>query len=503
MKICPRCEKTYPDSESFCETDGSALVSAGPAFADPGAGASSSGGKMECPVCGGQAEPGEVICNFCGTRLTPEEAVPQPPPEPRREAPRTRRVPTEIYRQSEGRASGPITGRQPRNRRLAVIGYLIAALLALVAGIYLALHLTPHEHEKLAAVPAASVVPTPAAAMAQPLVALANAIPLQAIPADGAPSSNLTTEVAKSRFDDNKSELLEAYKHVLSSNPGARDGMMVRLHVLPDGTVERAAVRASTSPNPELDARVAKSMMAWKFVATGGPEVDVDYPVIFTPSESELAKVESALQTKAASLTPSETPEYASSTTPPPAPAASPSPELAAVSAPALTPRAEARRAPRITRRHTRREELAAIPRPTPSLLERVQKTLRSNPKLRRVHAYTAEGTVTLYGKVFDSNDRLLAERVARGIPGVTGVVNTVTTDTAQWKAEEDKIKRHLANAGLSNVDVKVIGNDAYLSGTVKTNLERERAVTIAEGVAPVTVRSNIIRVEPGSIFGF
>ena len=26
MKRCPRCEKTYPDSETFCDTDGTALV---------------------------------------------------------------------------------------------------------------------------------------------------------------------------------------------------------------------------------------------------------------------------------------------------------------------------------------------------------------------------------------------------------------------------------------------------------------------------------------------
>ncbi len=502
MKICPRCEKTYPDTESFCETDGSALVSTGPAFAEPGAGSPSSG-KVECPVCGGQAEPGEVICNFCGTRLVPEDAAP-PPPEPRRAAAETRRAPTQVHRQPEGRPSGPITRPQPRRRRLAVVGYLVAATLALVAGIYLALHLTPHEHEKLATAPSPSAIASPAApvAMAQPLVALANLIPLQVITGGGAPSSELTTAIARSRFDNSKSELLDSYKHVLSENPTASDGMMVRIHVLPDGTVDRAAVRTSTSPNPDLDAKVVKSMMGWNFATTGGPKVEVDYPIIFAPSESERAKVESALQTKVAALTPSEAPEYASSTAPP-TPVASPSPEIAAVPSPAPAPRVETRRAPRVRRRRTRKEELAALPKPTPSLLERVQKVLKSNPKLRRVHAYTADGTVTLYGKVFDTNDKLLAERVVRGIPGVTGVISTVTTDTAQWKAEQDKIKRHLVNAGLPNVNVKVIGNDAYLSGSVKTSLERERAVTIAEGAAPVTVRSNIIRVEPGSVFGF
>ena len=59
MKRCPSCDKTYPDSETFCETDGTALVGANPAFVQGGA------GGVECPVCGGKAEPGEIICNFC------------------------------------------------------------------------------------------------------------------------------------------------------------------------------------------------------------------------------------------------------------------------------------------------------------------------------------------------------------------------------------------------------------------------------------------------------
>ena len=74
MKRCPRCDKTYPDSETFCEADGTALVSAGPAFSEsagnPGGGGA--GDVIECPVCGGKAQPGELICNFCGARLGTE-----------------------------------------------------------------------------------------------------------------------------------------------------------------------------------------------------------------------------------------------------------------------------------------------------------------------------------------------------------------------------------------------------------------------------------------------
>src|SRR5271156_4943838 len=77
MKSCPRCGKTYPDSETFCEDDGTALTSGATGggrattvmTGGEGAGGSES---VECPVCGGKAQPGEVICNFCGTRLAPD-----------------------------------------------------------------------------------------------------------------------------------------------------------------------------------------------------------------------------------------------------------------------------------------------------------------------------------------------------------------------------------------------------------------------------------------------
>src|SRR5450755_3631990 len=80
MKSCPRCGKTYPDAERFCESDGTALVAAG------GAGNretavmpddyESAGGPIVCPECHGKAEPGETICNFCGTQLQPDAATP-------------------------------------------------------------------------------------------------------------------------------------------------------------------------------------------------------------------------------------------------------------------------------------------------------------------------------------------------------------------------------------------------------------------------------------------
>ena len=49
---------------------------------------------------------------------------------------------------------------------------------------------------------------------------------------------------------------------------------------------------------------------------------------------------------------------------------------------------------------------------------------------------------------------------------------------------------------------VKVIGQEAYLDGTVKTEAQKQQAVTITENASTVHVRGNIIRVVPGNMFG-
>ena len=140
---------------------------------------------------------------------------------------------------------------------------------------------------------------------------------------------------------------------------------------------------------------------------------------------------------------------------------------------------------------------------PKISLGTRVTGELHANRKFRRVVAYTSGGTVTLVGKVFDEDDRQLATRTARGISGVTAVVNDLATDEQEWVQKQGRIQQELQNAGLGGVTVKVIGNDAYLSGEVKTELDRERAVTVAQAAAGVTVRTNLITVAPGRVFGF
>jgi hypothetical protein len=518
MKTCPRCEKTYPDAEQFCEDDGTALVAAGPAFtqAPSAAGGAAAETQIECPVCGGKAEPGEVICNFCGTRLgtaPAAEPVAFAPPQPPPVQPSARGA----GRPSEPQGSGRFTGKMPAGepeegegggRVIGAIGYILAAVVALAGGAWLALHLSSRQVTGPVASASPSAAASPAAAPSGVVVALAQDIPIQVM-GESASAPERDHDAARKVFDANQAALLEAYKHALGGDASAHDAMMVRLRIMPDGTVTAASVRTSTAPNPGLDAEVVRNVSGWTFPSFSGSQVEIDYPVVFARGDSERAAVESELKTKLTSLSAAEPPEYAAA--PAPSPAAAPSaalpgvaretPAAGATPAEAAVPPAPAPAVAAPKPRPPR--ERVARPKPTPSLRDRVQEALKGNRKLGRVQFYTDRGTVVLFGKVFDDNDKRLAERAVRSVAGVTAVNNTLTTDVAQWAAEQATIQQQLANAGLPNVAVKVIGRDAYLSGSVKTTLERERAVTITQGAAPVIVRGNLIRVEPGNILGF
>lgn len=507
MKKCPRCDRTYPDSEKFCDADGTALVAAGPAFVESAGSRSDPGaaGQIECPTCGGRAEPGELICNYCGTRLGPEGSSPAAPTP---QETNMGRAGTRISGEPPSRPSAQFTGRMPPEPSeeqesggggfLTTAAYVAAALVALGGGAWLAIHLSSRRpaSESAQASPTAVVSPAAAASPGAPVtslpaVALAGTIPVQ-VTGESAAAPERSVAAATGLFNSNRSAILNAYSQALAGDTSMKDGMLLRLRVLPDGSVAEASVMTSTAPNPGLDAEVVKEASAWKFASFSGTQVEVDYPVIFSHNTAEQAEVEAKLKTKIASLTPNESPEYAASAAAPPTPAVAakptPAPPVAKV-------------APRP--RHRPRREVAR-PRPTPSLYTRVSEALKSSPKLRRVKAYTNPGgTVTLVGKVFDDNAKMLAERTVRRVPGVTSVVNTLTTDTSVWAQQQATIQQRLANAGLPNVTVKVIGKDAFLNGTVKTDLEKQRAVTITEGAEPVVVRENLIRVVPGNMFGF
>lgn len=515
MKTCPRCGKNYPDNEAFCESDGTALLPASSADRSP-ASPTDVTGAAECPVCGGKAEPGEAICNFCGTRLAPDPEAVTPPPSgrPVRPTPAPTRVTPETFVPSQGRRP---TGTATRTaapgsfdtgaasddeslsesdsgarRRLKLIAYIVAALLALAGGAWLALHLSSHPEPQVAASPIATTSPVAAG----PIVTLASTIPLQTIGAS-ASAPERTPDAARKLFDDNRDSLLSDYRNVLSGGAAVDDGVMARLTVEPDGSVSSAAIRVSTSPNPALDAAVAGTMAAWHFLPFSGGEINADYPLIFTRDPAQAAAIESSLSAKLAGLGPSETPEYATTpATPTVVPSVAPLPLPTSAPAPALVPPM-----PATPLRHHRRP-VSARPSIAP-LLQRVQAALAADPRFRRVKCYTSGTAAIIYGTVYGDKEKLAAQRAVQRVSGVSDVVNNIQTDTSKWATEESTIRQALAAAGLTGVTVKVIGRDAFLNGTVNSNLDKEKAATIATGAAPVKVQMNMISVAPGKVFGF
>ncbi|HKN02142.1 MAG TPA: BON domain-containing protein [Candidatus Binataceae bacterium] len=509
MKKCPSCDKTYPDTETFCETDGTALVNASPAFIESGRqGALEQG--IECPICGGKAEPGEVICNFCGARLTHDAPVAPPrtaPPPSSRPSPTSGQARTAISTAPPAQSSRRLTGQMPEQGSdegsgaggspFSAIGYILAALIALVGGAWLALHLSsrPGAKEGALASPSAAVSPAPAVP-AGPLVALANSISIQ-VTGESASAPERNSDAMRKVFNDGSGTLLDAYRRALAGDSTISDGMIVSLKVMPDGSVGGAAVRTSTAPNPGLDAEVVKDLSGWSFLPFGGGQVQADFPVIFAHDTTEQATIESALSTRLSSLAPDEAPEYGASFAATATPVVTPVPVESPTPAAVMTPAPAPVRTPRPHRR-------PPTPKPTPSMRDRVSMALRSNRKLGRVQFYTnPDGSVVLFGTVFDDKDKLLAERTVRSVPGVTSVADNLGTDMAIWATQQAQVQAQLATAGLDKVTVKIIGKEAFLSGEVKTDAEKDRAVTITENAAPVHVSGNIITVKPGSVFGF
>ncbi len=486
MKTCPQCEKTFPDSEKFCDADGSALISVGGPGKTGGAAEPRAPGAAQaiaCPVCGGKAEPGETVCNFCGTRLDTAKA--DLPPLGRTTAPGPSR-PKGVTRTTFD--DEPLEPASSGRSILGTVGYIVAALAALAGGVWFAIHLSQGQPANVAMQPTPTVAATPVVAEGT-IVALSEKIPV-AVTGESASAPERDKDASSKLFSGNESGLMDLYKRSLASDSTTHDGMAVRLQVMPTGEVTDGKVLTSTASNPILDEEVVKALMGWRFSSFGGTAVEVDYPIIFARNGAERDDIDSALADKLAHLEPTAPPEYDSAIVP--TPEAIPSVEAATPSpAPAIL----------ATPRPTHRPRPKKTPTPKPPLLKLVQDRLSSDRRFNRVKAYTDNGTVTLFGKVFDDDSKRAAERAIRDVPGVTNVVDTLTTDREEWAENEAKINRELQNAGLGKVTATVIGSDAYLKGQVTTDMEKQRAVTVTEQAAPVKVRTNLIMVVPGSIF--
>ena len=117
------------------------------------------------------------------------------------------------------------------------------------------------------------------------------------------------------------------------------------------------------------------------------------------------------------------------------------------------------------------------------------------------VQAAVHNGHVTLTGKVQWLFEKREAEKTARHIRGVRGVVNRVTV--APRAVERDVRHRIVealhrnANIDARHIKVAVVEDKAILSGTVTTFLQRESAERAAADAPGIAVVENRIAVEP------
>jgi osmotically-inducible protein OsmY len=134
------------------------------------------------------------------------------------------------------------------------------------------------------------------------------------------------------------------------------------------------------------------------------------------------------------------------------------------------------------------------------ALMRRVDRALRADRRLNGAAAYTVSpGAIVLYDRVFDEKDRQLAQRTVSRVPGVKQVVNTLLTMTGQWLEEEARINDTLQLNGFQDVSARVIGPEAYLSGRVSSEAEKQRAVRVVSSISTLQV-VNFIRVVPGPL---
>jgi osmotically-inducible protein OsmY len=108
----------------------------------------------------------------------------------------------------------------------------------------------------------------------------------------------------------------------------------------------------------------------------------------------------------------------------------------------------------------------------------------------RDVDVDVEDGAVTLTGLVEVASQRDRAERIALGVPGVTGVENrlrvwlTVSADDVAERVT-DAIGRD-AIVGRDSITVRVTGNDVALSGWVTSPAHHDAAIAAAEGAPGV-----------------
>ena len=152
-----------------------------------------------------------------------------------------------------------------------------------------------------------------------------------------------------------------------------------------------------------------------------------------------------------------------------------------------------------------------AISRPDPWITTKTKMALLTAPDVSgmKINVDTVNGVVSLYGDVTSEKEKTQAERVARGIEGVTDVRNMLhvkapegtTKETTSAKLDDKTIEQRVKAAidkdsALSDSDIKVasVNNGVVtLEGEARTMSDHRRALEKARSVDGVKqVRSNV-----------
>mgnify|MGYP000249409345 CR=1 FL=1 len=119
-----------------------------------------------------------------------------------------------------------------------------------------------------------------------------------------------------------------------------------------------------------------------------------------------------------------------------------------------------------------------------------------------RITIATNDGIVTLSGNVDDIAAREYAEREAKKINGVLGVINQIIVE-AGWRSDADiqlVVRRRILNSVVINsegIEVTSVSGKVTLAGEVDSWSEREEAGLLAGGVRGVREVINDLRVLP------
>jgi osmotically-inducible protein OsmY len=166
---------------------------------------------------------------------------------------------------------------------------------------------------------------------------------------------------------------------------------------------------------------------------------------------------------------------------------------------PAKTASASAASAPKAPAHRSHKGKRAPAKPPGWVIQSKVQLALESDPRFKNVRAtMTQPGVIVLEGQVFDDDAKTSAQQTAAGVEGVNRVINALTTNSLQWLQAQNRIGQALQRNGLPLVSVKVIGKTAYLSGQVRSDLEKDKAAQVVTSTEPdITVGTNLINVVP------